>query len=107
MKFENIEVSNMENAIRGVRNPLNSWLSSDSKFGIDSIENVKAICKEIGFDYSEQNYILKRKGDLVEYAIIGPRDILLCKNLIKGGSEQRKFLRQIFISVDITAPLYW
>lgn len=78
MKFEKTEVWGFEHAIRGMRNPLESWKKSDS------------------FIKSPHNYY-----------VIGPNDMKLMKNLISAGPEHRKFLRQIFISVDITAPLYW
>ena len=64
-----------------MRNPLNSWAKSDS---------------HINWEY----------GKTPEY-VIGPNDMDLCRRLINGGPEHRKFLRQIFVSVDITAPLYW
>ena len=77
IKIERVSVMNLENAIRGARNPLNSWARIDSS-------------------YDEQgNYIL------------GPNDLDLARRLAKAGSDHRKFLRQIFVSVDITAPLYW
>ena len=76
INFEHTNVMNIENAFRGMRNPLNSWDKSDSY-------------------YDETQYIL------------GTQDLQLAKNLIVGGTEHRKFLRQIFVSVDITAPLYW
>lgn len=82
MKFENTEVMNFENAIRGMRNPLESWDKSDSEEGIE----------------------LQSKGI---YYKIGENDLELMQTLIKAGSEHRKFMRQIFVSVDITAPLYW
>ena len=81
MKFENTEVWGFEHAIRGMRNPMESWDKSDSYYGNN----------EIG----------------LESYVIGENDIKLMKTLIKAGPEHRKFLRQIFISVDITAPLYW
>lgn len=80
MKFEDTEVWGFEHAIRGMRNPMNSWEKSDS------------------------GYVDKRFNDQFH---IGPNDMKLMKNLISAGPEHRKFLRQIFISVDITAPLYW
>lgn len=80
MKFENTEVWGFEHAIRGMRNPMESWDKSDS------------------------GYIDKRFNDQF---YIGPDDMKLMKKLINAGPEHRKFLRQIFISVDITAPLYW
>ena len=89
MKFEHTEVMNFENAIRGTRNPLESWDKSDSKY-ID-IE-------------SEEGIELQSKGI---YYKIGKNDLELMQKLIKAGSEHRKFMRQIFVSVDITAPIYW
>ena len=78
MKFENTAVMNFEGALRGMRNPMNSWAKSDSNW------------------HPEQPFF-----------VIGPNDMDLCRRLINGGSEHRKFLRQIMVSVDITAPLYW
>ena len=89
MKFENTEVWGFKHALRGMRNPLESWDKSDSKY-ID-IE-------------SEEGIELQSKGI---YYKIGKNDLVLTQKLIKAGSEHRKFLRQIFVSVDITAPLYW
>lgn len=81
MKFENTSVYNIYNAIIGARNPMNSWNKSDSVFN--------------GFNGK------------IENTVIGKNDLELMQKLIKAGSEHRKFLRQIFVSVDITAPLYW
>ena len=81
MKFENTSVYNIYNAILGARNPMNSWNKSDSVFN--------------GFNGK------------IENTVIGKNDLALMQKLIKAGSEHRKFLRQIFCSVDITAPLYW
>lgn len=81
LKIERDEVFNLENSIRGMRNPLNSWSKSDS-------------------DYDE----LEPSGI---YYNIGESDMGLCKRLIGAGTEHRKFMRQIMVSVDITAPLYW
>lgn len=79
MKFEKTEVWGFKHALRGMRNPMNSWEMSDS-----------LIEKEF-------------EGQLE----IGKNDMKLAQTLIKAGSEHRKFMRQIFVSVDITAPLYW
>lgn len=81
MKFEKTEVWGFEHAIRGMRNPLESWDKSDSYWGNDE--------------------------SCLESYVIGENDLELAQKLIKAGSEHRKFLRQIFVSVDITAPLYW
>jgi hypothetical protein len=97
MKFNNVRVCNFENALRGMRNPLNSWAKSDSEFGIMPNDMVKDDVK-LWIDDDER---------YCEYAVIGPNDMDLARRLINGGTEHRKFLRQIFVSVDITAPLYW
>lgn len=76
IKVENIDVWGFEHAIRGMRNPYNSWVKSDSRFG---------------FDYDK----------------LGDNDLGLMRKLYKGGPEHRKYLRQIMVSMDITAPLYW
>ena len=76
IKVERISVMNFENAIRGARNPMNSWGRSDSY-------------------YDGDKYIL------------GENDLGLAMRLAKAGSDHRKFLRQIIVSMDITAPLYW
>ena len=77
IRFEKTSVMNMENALRGARNPMNSWARSDSYYD------------------EEGKYIL------------GENDLPLAKKLRKAGSDHRKFLRQIFVSADITAPIYW
>ena len=82
MKFENTQVFNFDGALFGMRNPKNSWAKSDSRYVTD-------------LDTGEKHYL------------IGENDMRLAKALIAGGSEHRKFLRQIFVSVNITAPLYW
>lgn len=85
MKFENTQVYGIEGALRGMRNAKNSWDKADSGYQYYSGDKQ--------FDY--ENYI------------IGPNDMKLARALIKAGPEHRKFMRQIFVSVDITAPLYW
>ena len=77
IRLERTSVMNLENAMRGARNPMNSWSRMDS--------------------YYDEN------GSYV----LGPNDLDLAKRLRKAGSDHRKFIRQIFVSVDITAPLYW
>ena len=92
IKFENTEVFNFKGAIRGMRNPLNSWDKSDSF-------NCRSYNEDC--DFCERNY-----SECAKY-YIGPNDLDLMKRLIKAGSDHRKFMRQILVSVDITAPLYW
>lgn len=75
--LEHISVMNFDNALRGMRNPMNSWDKSDS-----------------GYDENGRY-------------VIGPSDLDLAERLCRSGTDHRKFLRQIFVSMDITAPLYW
>lgn len=77
IKIERTSVMNFENAIRGARNPMNSWHRQDSYYD--------------------------EKGNF----IFGENDLNLAKRLAHAGSDHRKFMRQIFVSVDFTAPLYW
>lgn len=87
IKIERTAVMNMENAIRGMRNPMNSWAKSDSYS--THIENPQTL-NTAPFQF-----------------FMGENDMKLAKRLAKGGSDDRKFMRQIFVSVDITAPMYW
>ena len=77
IRLERTSVMNLENAIRGARNPMNSWDRIDSRYD--------------------------ESGDY----ILGENDLGLARRLRLAGSDHRKFIRQIFVSVDITAPLYW
>ena len=77
INIERVSVMNLENAIRGARNPMNSWARMDSSYDENG------------------SYIL------------GDNDLDLARRLARAGSDHRKFLRQVFVSVDITAPLYW
>lgn len=100
IKFENTEVMNFSGALRGMRNPLNSWDKSDS-----------VICKG-GSDFTDCKTIPANECPRIcdfdnTIFCIGRNDMDLARRLIKAGSDHRKFLRQIFVSVDITAPLYW
>lgn len=102
MKFKNADVWGFEHAIRGMRNPLNSWDKSDSGEGCknnswDEFPDDYRLCKDC---YSNQPCSPSK-------FVIGDNDMDLMKRLIRGGSEHRKALRQVFVSVDITAPLYW
>jgi hypothetical protein len=137
MKFENTEVMNFEGALRGMRNPLNSWAKSDSFFGIAcdhegdydadeiahawvEVETKDLVESDRDIDEIRDELYDKKVEWLYENGLrsmnydhhytanfIGPNDMNLAKRLIAGGTEHRKFLRQIMVSVDITAPLYW
>ena len=99
MKFENTKVWGFEHAVRGMRNPHESWEKSDSSFGV----TVRGTGEPVGHKSITRDF-----GDgYIEYAVIGENDLRLMQSLIKAGSEHRKFMRQIFVSVDITAPLFW
>ena len=93
MKFENTRVMNFDGALRGMRNPMNSWDKSDSCW--ENLEDYIARLPDDNSVHFERDYI------------IGKNDMELAQTLIKAGSEHRKFMRQIFVCVDITAPLYW
>lgn len=103
MKFERTKVWGFENALRGMRNPKNSWNKNDTIYGI-VLNEQEAITRTNG------NYVKLEQdntNDAFTFVSIGENDLKLCQNLIRAGSEHRKFMRQIFVSVDITAPLYW
>ena len=109
MKFENTEVWGFEHAIRGMRNPKESWNKSDSFICREGIGDCKK-CPFLVDNHSLSPDECQRESEFDEkngVFIIGENDMKLMKTLIKAGPEHRKFLRQIFISVDITAPLYW
>lgn len=101
MKFERTEVMGFKGALRGMRNPMNSWDKSDSHYGYYqcNVCDHNHLCDKC-ITSDENNYA-------IEAPIIGENDMKLAKKLIKAGTEHRKFMRQIFVSVDITAPLYW
>jgi hypothetical protein len=88
IKIEKVEVFNWEGAIRGMRNPLNSWDKSDSEW-----------------EFVEDPSIIN-PNDEVKF-VLGENDLALMRKLCRAGSDHRKFLRQIMVSMDITAPLYW
>ncbi len=90
LKVENVQVWGFEHAIRGMRNPFDSWSKSDSgNCGVTD-------CYNCDGHWSGKPCF-----------VIGKNDLLLMRKLYAGGSEHRKFLRQIMISMDITAPFYW
>lgn len=95
IKIENVEVMGWEAAIRGMRNPMNSWEKSDS--GWFSSED------DMGVNYVQYN----SHSDPSELYFIGSNDLDLMKRLAKAGTDHRKFMRMITVYMDITAPLYW
>ena len=93
MRLEKTEVWGFEHAIRGARNPMNSWSKSDSGYGCED-----KLCKDCGFSHDWCG--------CSSHYVIGLNDMKLLQKLIKAGPEHRKFMRQIMVSVDITAPMY-
>ena len=93
IKIENTEIVGWEAAIRGMRNPLNSWEKSDSKWYSIGIPTSNPAA--INDKYLSQKYC------------IGDNDLDLMKRLRNAGTDHRKFMRMITVYVDITAPLYW
>lgn len=89
IKVENVDVWGFEHAIRGARSPLDSWEKSDSLFDGRNILGETII----------------EKG--TKLTGLGKNDLALMQRLYKAGPEHRKYLRQIFVSMDVTAPLYW
>ena len=133
MRFEHAQVCGFEGALRGMRNPLASWKRTDSLYGLEKYDDMPEfhvaaswveatnpdldkndykyeVLQDKYAEWLRNNGILKfdeEKNDYVEYAFIGPKDMDLAERLMNAGTEHRKFLRQIQVSVDITAPLYW
>lgn len=135
MKFEETQVMNFKNAFRGMRHPKESYHLSDSIFKLTTFDDesdyivaedwantheykkgdpnaTEEAYEKLIEKYDEwlmNNGILQKddNAEIAEVAWIGPKDMDLAQRLIKAGPEHMKFMRQIFVSVDITAPLYW
>ena len=117
INIENSFVSNFEGAIRGMRNPLNSWDKSDSLavcgdtsyFSQFLMHKVFDWIRDTNIQYEKiaefytNNAIISDKN----YFFLGKEDMRVARNLVLAGNDESKFMRQIFVSVDITAPLYW
>lgn len=97
IKLEHTEVLGWEHAIRGMRNPMNSWAKSDSGYCL----------KQMACHSCEENRNNCKKHIENKDFVIGPNDLNLMKRLSKGNGDDRKFMRDIVVYVDITAPLYW
>ena len=97
IKFENVETFGWEAAIRGMRNPMNSWDKSDSGFGCG--KDKEYFCENCSSSFHCTSRTTTYN--------IGSNDLKLMHTLCKAGSDHRKFMRMINVSVDITAPLYW
>lgn len=105
IKLENTEVFGWEAAIRGMRNPMNSWGKTDSMFiTTRDPANHAVLCHDINGIYSWKN---DGEYDSVYKIKIGQDDHRIMMNLAKAGSVDAKYRRMIVVTVDITAPLYW
>lgn len=100
IKIENVEVYGWEAAIRGMRNPLNSWANSDS-FCVPNFDDC-GTCPDRG----KCSFIFEQDGKPYRSGI-GPNDLALMKKLVEAGPDHGKFLRMITVTLDIIAPLYW
>lgn len=102
IKITNISVMNFENAIRGMRNPMNSWNNKS-----DSVNCAEQCCDECIYLFDDEICHTSNLDFLIGDFIIGKNDRDLALKFIKAGTDHAKFLRQIFVSMDIEAPLYW
>lgn len=130
IKIENTVVSGMEAAIRGMRNAKNSWDKADSKSGyasedflselidhhvcdlmahMEAADEVAADCYETLAQFYHENAVLNKDSEtgIVNYFLMGGKDLDLAATLSKAGTDHGKFLRQIQVSADITAPLFF
>ena len=128
MKFTNTWTGNWENAFRGLRHPFESYEKSDSDFGLAENDAwLDEIVNEVTESYIQNwddervdpnreeieeklfdNGVLNWGGkSSCNFAFIGAKDMELAQRMVSAGTPNDKFLRQIFVSVDITAPLYW
>lgn len=96
LRCENVEVQGFEAAIRGMRNPMNSWHLSDT-----------ADCESVGYEVCEGDHCPYSQQVTRATACIGPNDLDLMQRLFKAGTEHRKYARMIVVYLDVIAPLYW
>lgn len=122
IEITNLKVFNLEGSFRGMRQPFKTTSKTDSDFGIEQEEYFYSTQDEFIYDnyeiksdeeseeileYFNKNSQLEYDNEAVLYALIGPNDLKLAQKLIAAGSPHDKFMRQIFVSMDINAPLYW
>jgi hypothetical protein len=117
IEIENVDVHGFEAAIRGMRNPMNSWDKSDSHWvgddriivhndnGAHEYENLREL-----FESGHLHHLVESGHEIVQYPskfLIGENDLKLMKQLVSAGSDHSKFMRMITVACDITAPMYW
>ncbi len=103
IKLENTETYGWGAAVRGMRNPMNSWDKSDSRFSCEECD---------GCYYEPTNNTIELEGENIHWCnhsglALGANDLALMKKLSETGTDHRKFMRMLTVYVDITAPLYW
>lgn len=104
LKIENTEVMGWEAAIRGMRNPMNSWANSDSKYCSEyDHPPIEGSCQYCPYD----NICNKSEKAMQQMYLVESNDFDLMKRLCNSGADHRKFMRMITVYLDITAPLYW
>jgi hypothetical protein len=104
IKISNAEVHGWEAAIRGMRNPMNSWDKSDSRICCGGyVPAETTTCKSC----ARYDGVLCANNNLERFMVIGDNDLKLMQSLVKVGSDHSKFMRMITVTVDLTAPLYW
>lgn len=100
IKIENVEVMGWEHAIRGMRNPMNSWEKIDSGYCLDTLS-----CHDCKWNRMTE---VNCKNNIESHNfVVGKNDLDLMKRLQNAGTDHRKFMRMITVYLDITAPLYW
>ena len=97
IKIENVDVVGWESAIRGMRNPMNSWDKSDSEFNVSC-----RVCESEHYRNKCDNCLYSDGNSL-----LGNNDLALMKNLVAAGTDHSKFMRMINVTCDITAPMFW
>lgn len=106
IKLENTEVIGWEAAIRGMRNPMNSWEKSDSELGCEEVTGSHRFCRECDDTIYIHDACSCGRGNTPGF-VLGLNDYDLMTRLRNAGTDHRKFMRMITVYVDITAPLYW
>lgn len=132
IKVEETKVFNFEGALRGLRNPKNSWHLSDSFYGIGDDDEIRDLAGEAAYSYVDQEINLYAEDDYEDWVkyrewlltegngevfgsdehfsegnFIGKKDLELAQRMVLAGTDESKFMRQIFVSFDLTAPLYF
>ena len=106
LKIENTEIVGWNAAIRGMRNPMNSWAKSDSELGCEEVTGSHRFCRECDDSIYIHDTCSCGRGN-TPGLVLGLNDYDLMTRLRNSGTDHRKFMRMITVYLDITAPLYW